>query len=250
MNHAMQRNLVIFCAILMWAIIVGCSGDGSSPVQPDETTGVSPAIVAWLQNHTVPFNTSKPGSGFEDLMPLKQIVGDARIVSLGEATHGTREFFEMKHRILEFLVKEMGFNTFAIEATWPESNLVNNYIQTGEGDPARLLAGLFFWTWNTQEVLDMILWMRENRVSFHGFDMPRLFLDLRGIDLSPESTNWLAGPRPFRSIGAVYDRTKPEIFFSQSRLPEEYDVIIYFQDTTPSTLLPFSGFTKAISIDF
>lgn len=104
-------------------------------------------------------------------MPLKQMIGDAKIVALGEATHGTSEFFKMKHRILEFLVKEMGFTAFAIEATWPESNLVNDYIHTGQGDPADLLAGLYFWTWNTQEVLDMILWMRENSVSFHGFDL-------------------------------------------------------------------------------
>jgi erythromycin esterase len=55
--------------------------------------------------------------------------------------------------------KELGFNTFAIEATWPEANLINDYVHTGVGDPARLLAGLYFWTWNTQEVLDMINWM-------------------------------------------------------------------------------------------
>jgi erythromycin esterase len=73
----------------------------------------------------------------------------------------------------------MGFNTFAIEANWPEANLVNDYVQTGQGDPAELLQGLYFWTWNTQEVLDMILWMRAHNenpgdaplVSFYGFDM-------------------------------------------------------------------------------
>ena len=54
-------------------------------------------------------------------MPLKKIIGEARIVALGEATHGTHEFFQMKHRMLEFLVEEMGFNTFAMEAAWPAS---------------------------------------------------------------------------------------------------------------------------------
>ena len=97
----------------------------------------------------------------------------------GEATHGTREFFEMKHRMLEFLVTQMGFNVFAIEATFPESFEINKYILMGEGDPAKALAGLYFWTWNTEEVLDMIQWMRKynaepthfKKIKFYGFDM-------------------------------------------------------------------------------
>jgi len=112
-------------------------------------------------------------------MPLKQMIGNARIVALGEATHGTHEFFQMKHRMLEFLVQEMGFNTFAIEANWPEANLINDYIHTGEGNPAELLKDPYFGVWDTQEMLDMIQWMRvynENpnntqKLSFFGFDM-------------------------------------------------------------------------------
>jgi erythromycin esterase len=135
--------------------------------------------IQWLKANAIPFDTTEPNSSFEDLTPLKKIIGDARIVALGEATHGTHEFFQIKHRMLEFLVEEMGFNTFAIEANWPEANLINDYIQTGKGDPAELLKGLYFWTWDTQEVLDMIRWMRAynedptnaRKISFYGFDM-------------------------------------------------------------------------------
>ncbi len=85
----------------------------------------------------------------------------------------------MKHRILEMLVQEMGFTTFAIEASTPEANDMNRYVLTGVGDPKVLLSRLYFWTWNTQEVLDMIEWMRQwnakappsQRVQFLGFDM-------------------------------------------------------------------------------
>jgi erythromycin esterase len=94
----------------------------------------------------------------------------------------------MKHRLLEFLVEEMGFNTFAMEAPWAEAELVNNYVQSGEGDPRGVLAGMRFWTWNTEEVLDLILWMRrynernrEPRVSFHGFDMQSPVLPTRNV---------------------------------------------------------------------
>ena len=111
------------------------------------------------------------------MKPLKKIIGNARIVSLGEATHGTREFFQLKHRMLEFLASEMGFTIFSIEANMPEAYRLNDYVLNGVGDPAKLLKGMYFWTWDTQEVLEMIRWMREfnksgkGRIQFTGFDM-------------------------------------------------------------------------------
>src|SRR5690606_16545940 len=83
------------------------------------------ALVAWLRDEVVPVARTTPGTDLEDLEPLGQMVGDARIVALGEGTHGTREFFQLKHRILEFLVQRMGFTHFAIEARWAESSDVN-----------------------------------------------------------------------------------------------------------------------------
>src|SRR5262249_23477654 len=123
--------------------------------------------------------TTEPGHGFADLQPLRSAVGKARIVSLGEATHGTHEFFQLKHRVLEFLATEMGFSVFAIEANWPESLAVDDYVFKGQGDPEKVLAGLGFWTWDTQEMLEMIRWMRRynedpghtRKLRFYGFDM-------------------------------------------------------------------------------
>jgi erythromycin esterase-like protein len=130
-----------------------------------------------MASQAVRLSTPEARHGFEDMQPLKKIIGDARIVSLGEATHGTREFFQMKHRMMEFLASEMGFTIFSIEANMPEAYKVNDYVLTGRGDPAKLLKGMYFWTWDTEEVLDMIRWMREfnqsgkGHVEFTGFDM-------------------------------------------------------------------------------
>jgi erythromycin esterase len=175
--------LMLAFALTTCARVEPVSNTPTSPVEgerpPEQERNVAPEISNWLRENAIPFDTTEPDSDFDDLMPLKEIIGDSRVVALGEATHGTHEFFQMKHRLLRFLVEEMGFNTFAIEANWPEANLVNDYVHTGEGDPAKLLKGLHFWTWDTQEVLDMIRWMRvhnENpgdapKVSFFGFDM-------------------------------------------------------------------------------
>jgi erythromycin esterase len=137
----------------------------------------TPGHVQQVRRAAIPLTTAVAGNGFADLQPLRNVIGDARIVALGEGTHGTREFFQMKHRLVEFLATEMGFTTFAIEANMPEAYRVNEYVLTGQGDPAELLEGMLFWTWNTQEVLDMILWMRDfnasgrGRIQFTGFDM-------------------------------------------------------------------------------
>src|SRR5579864_4688137 len=117
--------------------------------------------VDWIRKNAIPLQTVEAGNGFSDMQPLKKIVGEARIVALGEATHGTREFFQLKHRMIEFLASQMGFTIFSIEANMPEAYRLNDFLLNGKGDPRQLLKGMYFWTWDTQEVLDMILWMRE-----------------------------------------------------------------------------------------
>jgi erythromycin esterase len=142
---------------------------------------LNPQETAWLKENAIPFTTEKAGQGFADLKAFGEIVGDARIVALGEGTHGTSEFFAMKHRLTEYLASEKGFTYFAIEANMPEAYRVNDYVLTGKGDPRKALAGMYFWTWNTREVLDLIEWMRrfnidrakagKPKIQFLGFDM-------------------------------------------------------------------------------
>ena len=112
--------------------------------QADDQTAIN-----WLRRNAIPIQTVEAGHGFADLQPLDKIVGDARIVALGEATHGTREFFQLKHRLIEYLATQQGFTMFSIEANMPEAYRLNDYVLRGVGDPKRLLKGMYFWTWNT-----------------------------------------------------------------------------------------------------
>ena len=140
-------------------------------------TSTSAPVSEWIRGNAIRISTPVAGNGFEDMQPLAKVVGNARIVALGEATHGTREFFQLKHRILEFLVTQMGFSILSIEANMPEAYRLNDFVLKGEGEPAKLIKGMYVWLWDTQEVLDMVLWMREynksakGRVQFTGFDM-------------------------------------------------------------------------------
>jgi erythromycin esterase len=132
--------------------------------------------------------TFEPDTSSDDLAFVKGYIKDRDIVSLGESTHGSKEVFQLKHRIIKYLVAECDFTVFAIEANMVECSLLNNYIQTGKGNPEQLLARLGYWVWNTQEVLDLIVWMRDyntnhsNQIQFTGFDMQSYFYSLYKIN--------------------------------------------------------------------
>ena len=137
------------------------------------------AITEWARKNAIPLKTVEPQGDNEDMTPLKNVIGKARIVALGEATHGTHEFFKMKQRLFEFLVEQMGFTIFALEANMPEARSINDYVLNGKGESKAALYGLYSWPWKTGELLDMIEWMRtynanpehQHKIKFYGFDM-------------------------------------------------------------------------------
>ena len=136
-------------------------------------------VVHWLRKNAIPLRSVTAGTGFADLQPLKRVLATVRVVGLGEETHGTREFFQFKHRMVEFLVREMGFRMFAIEASYSECVNIDDYIMGRTDDGAKALDSQGFWTWNTEEMRAMLDWMRaynagvpaEQKLRFAGFDI-------------------------------------------------------------------------------
>ncbi len=153
-------------------------------------TAFSDQMGEWLRTVARPFTSIPSGGDDADLAPFRAMIGDARVVALGETTRGTREHFTLKHRIFESLVRHEGFTHFAIEGAWGEANEINHHVRTGEGEPARLLSRLGSWTLNTQEVLDLIQWMRSwnssaspsRQVQFLGFDMQAISLPADSVE--------------------------------------------------------------------
>ncbi|MBB6549871.1 erythromycin esterase family protein [Nonomuraea rubra] len=136
---------------------------------PDDVTG-------WLAGRAVPIGSLESGSALTELAPLRDTLRGVRLVGLGEATHGSAEFFLLRWRLTEFLVKELGFTTFAIEASAAAARAVDAYTAGGPGDPREALAGLGFWTLNTAEMLTVLERLREHNrtaarpVRFVGID--------------------------------------------------------------------------------
>ncbi|MBS6006169.1 MAG: erythromycin esterase family protein [Clostridium baratii] len=113
----------------------------------------------------------------DDLNALKPILKDKEIIGVGEATHGTKEFFEMKHRLFKFLVEEMDFKVFAMEESMSNMELINEYILGKDYKLDKLMSNLLA-PWQTKEMMDLINWAKEynnkvskeNKIRFYGFD--------------------------------------------------------------------------------
>jgi erythromycin esterase len=135
-------------------------------------------VVFWIKQNAVSIRTPEPGHGFSDLLPLKKIIGSARVVAMGETTHGTREIFRMKHRFLEFLVEEMGFTVFAMEGVETQAFAINDYVLHGNGDLGKVMVR-YSPVWYTEEIITMIQWMRtynadpphKKKVKFYGLEV-------------------------------------------------------------------------------
>ncbi|GAA1429176.1 hypothetical protein GCM10009601_43870 [Streptomyces thermospinosisporus] len=210
----MKRNRSVLILILtLFCVGALCSGT----VPPPETRALRAA-----ERVARPLRTTEPRGGLTDLRPLGRMVGDAKVVGLGEATHSSHEFFTLKHRILRYLVEQKGFRTFALETSWSTGLRLDAYIRTGVGDPRRIMREEFqdtYGWWNTEEYLDLIEWMRaynaghpDDPVRFMGddfayagpeqYDRVLRYAGRHRPDLLPRLTALYRGLRPTTSAGA------------------------------------------------
>ncbi|MEU5190389.1 erythromycin esterase family protein [Streptomyces klenkii] len=171
--------------------------------------------VAALAAAAHPLRTTEPGGSVADLRPLGAMVGDAKVVGIGEATHSSHEFFTNKHRIFRYLVEEKGFTAFALEANWSAGLRINDYVLHGKGDLRKIMQEEFqdaYRLWNTREYADLFTWMRDynahhaRKVQFIGNDAayagPELFDRVTGYArehhpaLLPRLAELYRGQRP------------------------------------------------------
>lgn len=126
-----------------------------------------------------------------DLGALLERIGDARVVLLGEATHGTSEFYRMRDRISRELISRKGFSFVAIEGDWPDAARIDHYVRHIEFPPSEWTAFARFpqWMWRNNEVRAFVDWMRthnteiepQKRAAFHGLDLYSLYNSIRSV---------------------------------------------------------------------
>lgn len=106
-------------------------------------------------------------------------IKDSRVVMLGESSHGTHEFYQMRNKISQRLIKEHGFKFIAVEGDWPDADRLHRYIQHGHGGSAKdvLMRNHRWptWMWANQEIADLAEWLRDEKAGFYGLDIYSLF---------------------------------------------------------------------------
>jgi erythromycin esterase-like protein len=134
------------------------------------------------------------GAG-DDYDPLLEFVGDAHFILLGEASHGTHEFYRQRAQITKRLIQEKGFTAVAVEADWPDAYRVNKYVrgQSADADAVEALAGFKrfpAWMWRNADVLDFIGWLRSFndsvptgavKTGFYGLDLYSLHASIEAV---------------------------------------------------------------------
>ena len=153
---------------------------------PDENTNL---LVESVREAAHPLTGAS-----RDYDPLIELIGDSRFVLLGEASHGTHEFYRERTQITKRLINEKGFSAVAVEADWPDAYRVNRYVR-GSGDDAEgveALAGFKrfpTWMWRNADVLDFVGWLREyndalavnSKVGFYGLDLYSLHASMEAV---------------------------------------------------------------------
>jgi protein-L-isoaspartate(D-aspartate) O-methyltransferase len=160
-----------------------------------------------------------------DLGPLIERIGAARIVLLGEATHGTSEFYRMRARLTRELIERHGFRIVAVEADWPDAARVDDYVRHAAPSLTGRAAFTRFptWMWRNREVHDFVDWLRdhnrdlpeESRAGFYGLDLYSLHSSIDRVlqyldDVDPDAAR-VARERygclsPWESDPSVYGR--------------------------------------------
>lgn len=143
-------------------------------------------LIQLLNENIVPFHFDE-----KHILSVANQIGDARIVLMGEASHGTKEFYDARIALTQYLIKEKGFHAIAIEGDWPSAHQVHRYIQGTHQNVEEALNGFQRfpnWMWRNKSIENFIPWLRnhnnqftENKVGFYGLDLYSLHDSINAI---------------------------------------------------------------------
>ena len=161
--------------------------------------------IAWLNAHISPLKSTVIIPSHTDLEPIGKLCNNAKVVGIGEPTHGTKEAFQFKLRLLEYLVTQKGFNTIALEEVIPTCDKMNAILNNDAATIKDSLLTLpFYKCWKTAEIDTMLMWVsnynkvHKKKVKFIGMDME---------DIKCQSSRKLLRAYGKRYNAAVYKQT-------------------------------------------
>ncbi|MEV7907682.1 erythromycin esterase family protein, partial [Streptomyces anulatus] len=221
-----RRGLPVAAVIALGAVLTPVAAQAAL----SGTADARQDPVHALEQAAQPLRSTEPGGNTTDLRALSAMIGDAKVVGLGEATHGSHEFFTMKERVFRHLVEEKGFTAFSLELGWPAGLQIDDYLQTGKGNAREIAKETLTGTpWDREEFVSLIEWMRDHNrrhpgraVHFVGNDIaaPKLSDDFFGRVTDyvrrhhpkslPDITKLYTGLRPIDDVFAYLGKPLAE----------------------------------------
>ena len=134
----------------------------------------------WVRKTAIIIESPELQYDIGNIEPFSKLIGDAKVVCLGESRHDIHEQFVLKHRLIEYLIEEMGFRVFILEASLPYAEKINDYISGHNEDIDEIMSDMPGWfIWDTEEMKDIIVWMKKynekqkenNKIQFFGIDI-------------------------------------------------------------------------------
>lgn len=190
--------------------------------------------IAQLKNRMVPITSTDALANDSDISFLLQNLEGKDIVALGEATHGSREFFTLKHRVFRLLCEKGGTKIFGLEESYAAGLLVNDYIHARTDIKASEVVMKMSFMWRTKEMKELIEWMRayndaplnKEKITFFGFDFHGPHHAVKYLYTYFESTDtvYLSQIKPF--LKKFEDKTYPKDKISDKELQENHAQII------------------------
>jgi erythromycin esterase-like protein len=170
---------LVLCAVSPLAV----RAQASATAEQDTTR----LVAQWVRVHATPLVAHAAlDDGVNDLAPIGSMIGVAPLVGLGEGTHGTREFYLVKGRLVKYLVTAKGFRTIAFEGNFAAVSALDDYVVNGRGTPESAVAALDGFNWETEEILALLRWIRAynldarhtQKVRFYGIDVENFYPEL------------------------------------------------------------------------
>ncbi|NBE97504.1 erythromycin esterase family protein [Nonomuraea sp. KC401] len=167
-----RRSAALSAAVLAVTLASGCAG-----AQASQSAQANP-MTTWIGDNAEPLKRTDASGSVADLASLRPIVKDAKVVALGEPSHGTHEQLTVRHRAIRYLVEELGFRTVAWEESWGSGVAIDRYVVTGKGDAREVVSQMGF-QWRSEAMLGLVRWIREfnrdraddDKVRFLGADV-------------------------------------------------------------------------------
>ena len=162
--HIMKKNYLIF--VILFSLF--------------NINGQNNKTIKWINENSIEIEDVSPDSEltvFKDNTPNK--FANAKVFGFGEASHNTKEFFDIKAKFFKHLVKNQGVKTFIMEDSYQAESGINEWISGGEGDIKTIAKNFNIGFWKNKEIVNLLFWMRnynrnktkENQIRFYGMDI-------------------------------------------------------------------------------